>query len=209
MNIDNIISELNNDSNIPKDKQNMFKNILLQIYTKSNIKLEKPEDYTNLNQLYIELYNVLEQIEKTGDKSMSLKSDIYKKLIRIIRHFFTLLALYYFIKLSIIFVGISVVSTTFTNTKNFFKYAFGYLSGKMYFYNILKGFISMLFFFYNKFIFEGVLYILNDALRLIFKAFGIGVSKIFSLTPDTKLKKWIYYIYNFLYGTKDNYKIVL
>ena len=100
-NIDKIIKEINNDPNITKEKKTRIIFELSDIYSKTDIELNNPEDYSKLNDLYRRFDNIVKQLDDISLNINEKRRRIYDLGLRTIRHSFTIISLYYFKELSL------------------------------------------------------------------------------------------------------------
>ena len=192
-NIDKLVKEINNDPNIPKEKKTRIIFELYDIYSNTDIVLNNPADYSKLNDLYRRFDNVVKQLDDITLRTVEKRRIIYGMGLKTIRYSLTILVIYYFEQLFVYFIGASIL-LSFPGPAVRFTIEGVSLSKFLYlvFVNMSKIWIEC----YSKFIFEGLLPLLNDISKMIFRVFGVTFYNILDFAPD--LKNWLGYLYNYI-----------
>ena len=198
-NIDKIIKEINNDPNITKEKKTRIIFELLDIYSKTDIDLNNPEDYSKLNDLYRRFDNIIKQLDDISFQILEKRRRIYDLGLRTIRHSITIISLYYFKELFIYFIGLSILLSV---PGPALRYTIQGISASKFLYLVIKNLFEMWYKLYGEFIIENVIPLLNDYLKVVFKTYGIILHNVLDFLPN--IKNWLNYLYNYIVPV--NYK---
>jgi hypothetical protein len=198
-NIDKIIKEINNDPNITKEKKTRIIFELLDIYSKTDIDLNNPEDYSKLNDLYRRFDNIIKQLDDISLSINEKRRRIYDLGLRTIRHSITIISLYYFKELFIYFIGLSILLSV---PGPALRYTIQGISVSKFLYLVIKNLFELWYKLYGEFIIENVIPLLNDYLKVVFKTYGIILHNVLDFLPN--IKNWLNYLYKYIVPV--NYK---
>lgn len=192
-NIDKLIKEINNDPNITKEKKTRIIFELYDVYSKTDIDLDNPVDYSKLNDLYRRFDNVVKQLDDITLRTVEKRRIIYGTGLKLIRHSITILVLHYFEQLFVYFIG-AVILLSFPGPA--VRFTIEGISVSKFLYLVFVNMSKIWNECYSKFIYEGLVPLLDDITKMIFRAFGVTFYNILDFTPD--LKNWLGYLYNYI-----------
>lgn len=198
-NIDKLIKEINIDPNITKEKKTRIIFELFDIYSKTDIDLNNPEDYSKLNDLYRRFDDIVKQLDDISFQTLEKRRRIYDLGLRAIRHSITIISLYYFKELFIYFIGLSILLSV---PGPALRYTIQGISVSKFLYLVIKNLFEMWYKLYGEFIIENVIPLLNDYLKVVFKTYGIILHNVLDFLPN--IKNWLNYLYNYIVPV--NYK---